>query len=90
MTTDISARKEMATTEFNAWDAYLSQRKADCYNKKTEDEVMDEDFRDGSDHFDHFIKPHDLAKVREFFDRFKVSKRLTLFCLLLSVIDLYS
>jgi len=49
-------------------------------HKKTEDEVMDEEFQDTKTHFDHTISAKELGKVKEFFDRFKVSIKVANAC----------
>lgn len=64
----------MAKAEFDAWTAYQAQRKEDTAVKKTPDEILEEEFQDTRTHFDHTIKPHELKLLKEFFDRFKVSR----------------
>ena len=78
MTKDIEARKQMAKTEFDAWNNYQTLRSQDVNVKKTEDEVLNEDWKDSKTHFDHDIKPHEMRLLKEFFDRFKVSTFLFL------------
>ena len=40
---------------------------------KTEDEILEEDYEDSHTHFRHTVPEHEYAKLKEFFDRFKVS-----------------
>ena len=77
-TDDAGARKEMAKTEFDAWNHYMATRSQDVNIKKTEDEILNEEWRDSKTHFSHEIPPNEFRKLKEFFDRFKVSLKLVL------------
>ena len=77
-TKDAGARKEMAKTEFDAWNYYMATRTLDVNIKKTEDEILNEEWKDSHSHFSHEIPVDDFRKLKEFFDRFKVSLKLIL------------
>lgn len=66
----------MAKEEFDCWNSYLTKRKETIDNlKEASDDVdKEEQFHESREHFTHKIKDHDLKIMKEFFDRFKVSK----------------
>ena len=85
---DLSARKEMAKSEFDAWNQYLEIRKYDITQLKSIKANLDSDIdfseahAETSLHYDHEIPEPQLYKLREFFDRSKVSLMKSLyFCL---------
>lgn len=77
---DVDARKEMATTEFNAWNSYFKARKneikkLDKVKERTEANLdRFEKHHDTRLHFSHKIPDHGHAHIREWFDRFKDRK----------------
>ena len=77
LTKDANARKDLAKTEFDAWKQYMVTRSEDVKVKKTEDEILNEEWRDSKTHFSHEIDSNEMRKLKEFFDRFKVSNSIT-------------
>jgi len=79
---DVSARKEMAKSEFDAWNSYLEIRKFDVTNQKNIKAAMEADIdsveqlKESALHYDHEIPEPELRKLKEFFDRSKVSRFL--------------
>jgi hypothetical protein len=84
---DDSARKEMAKSEFDSWNEYLEIRKYDITQLKSIKANLDsnidysEAHAESSLHYDHEISPPELTKLREFFDRSKVSNAISLYTL---------
>jgi hypothetical protein len=76
---DVQARKEMAKVEFDAWNSYLEVRKYDITQLKTlkeefeADIELNEEHHESHRHYNHVIPEPELTKLREFFDRSKVS-----------------
>lgn len=73
---DISARKEMASTEYGAWNKYQDLRKLEIEaldSKAAEPLEKFEELNETHSHFNHQIPANELVTLREFFDRFKVS-----------------
>ena len=70
---DYSVRKQIAKSEFDAWNTYLTQRKQDMVETKTEDQKTDEEWRTSRSHFSSSIDNKEFGLLKEFFDRFKVS-----------------
>ena len=76
---DNSARKEIAKTEFDAWNLYLEMRKQeisqlkDLKSQQEENVEFFEAHNKSQLHYSHDIPSHELAKLREWFDRSKVS-----------------
>ena len=69
----------MAKEEFDAWNSYLEIRKYDITQLKREKAEFEadidarEEHSDSARHYSHVIAESELAKLREFFDRSKVS-----------------
>ena len=76
---DNQARKEIAKTEFDAWNGYFQTRKQEVANLKVVKEVQEADIdyiekhKDTALHFEHTWDEKEMARFEEFFDRFKVS-----------------
>ena len=69
----------MAKTEFDAWNNYLEIRNFDVSNQKNIKALKEADIdaaeqlSDSALHYSHEIPEPELRKLREFFDRSKVS-----------------
>ena len=69
----------MAKIEFDAWNNYLEIRKFDVSNQKNVKAQLEADIdaaerhSDSALHYSHEIPEPELRKLREFFDRSKVS-----------------
>ena len=67
----------MAKVEFDAWNGYLQSRNEDVANLPDKEAVIDADidllkkYHEGE--YSHQIPVHEMSKLKEFFDRFKVS-----------------
>lgn len=76
---DVDVRKEMASQEFGYWNTYLETRKDEIANlpKFKSDLEANVDYQfdhnDAKLEFSHQISDTDMAQLKEFFDRFKVS-----------------
>ena len=77
---DIGARKEMAKKEFDFWNGYLEARKAEVKQLEEKRIEMEEDVESKEAHksailhYTHSIPPGDIARLKEYFDRYKDRK----------------
>ena len=76
---DVSAKKQMAKQEFDAWHNYLQTRKHHIAN--LEDQQQQEaQFSEAGHLYKHTIPNHTLKTLKEFLDRFKVSTPIAFMC----------
>ena len=79
MIKDFEGRKQIAKEEIDAWKGYLDARKEEIANLPAKKEELEEDIEyteghnESRHHFLHQISDSDYGKLKEFFDRFKVS-----------------
>jgi len=71
---DISAKKQMAKQEFDAWNSYLEHRKQEISELtiSTEDDSATP-YSEAGHLYSHHIPAGTLQTLKEYFDRFKVS-----------------